>query len=359
VLTLVSGPGRSGKSRWAEHLAERTAMPVLYLATAPRLEGDASWQARLREHRRRRPPNWGCLEVGGHLTETLQGCNSEALLLIDSLGTWLVHHLGDDDQRWSERCGSLLQALKGCHQPVILVTEEVGWGVMPTTAVGRMFRDRLGALQAALEAKATASWLVVHGRAMPLHHLAERVEPTRSKADQAGRREEATVQHAQEGDPMRVVLFEPRIPPNTGNVARTCAGFQVSLHLIEPLGFELDDRHLRRAGLDYWPWVDLTVHNSWKAFQTVRQHIGGRLVAFSRHGETPLTRLRFQAGDWLLFGREDLGLPEVIRREADVRTCIPMPGGSTSEGGVRSFNLASACAAGLFEALRQTDSRLT
>ncbi|QEY33389.1 tRNA (cytidine(34)-2'-O)-methyltransferase [Synechococcus sp. RSCCF101] len=154
------------------------------------------------------------------------------------------------------------------------------------------------------------------------------------------------------------MLLEPQIPPNTGNVARSCAGFRVPLHLVQPLGFSLEDRHLRRAGLDYWPWVDLTVHEHWEAFEAIRARLGGRLVAFSRHGDVPLTRLRFQAGDWLLFGREDRGLPEAVRQQADVCTTIPMPGGCDAGGGVRSFNLASACAIGLFEALRQTDGRL-
>ena len=107
----------------------------------------------------------------------------------------------------------------------------------------------------------------------------------------------------------RLVLFQPEIPPNTGNVARTCAATRTELHLIEPLGFEISDRTLKRAGLDYWPWVDLHRHGDWSAFREQQRRRGGRLMALSRHGSQPYTQLRYQSDDWLLFGRETSGLP--------------------------------------------------
>jgi tRNA (cytidine/uridine-2'-O-)-methyltransferase len=152
----------------------------------------------------------------------------------------------------------------------------------------------------------------------------------------------------------RVVLYQPQIPPNTGNVARTCAATGQELHLVDPLGFELSDRRLRRAGLDYWPWVPLHRHAHWQHFRRERLRRGGRLVALSAHGQCSYVSFRFGPEDWLLFGRETDGLPQELLGEADDCLTIPMarsrhhPG-----GGVRSLNLASAVAVVLYEALRQ------
>ena len=151
----------------------------------------------------------------------------------------------------------------------------------------------------------------------------------------------------------RLVLFQPEIPPNTGNVARTCAATCTELHLIEPLGFEISDRTLKRAGLDYWPWVQLQRHADWGCFRAEQQRRGGRLLALSRHASQPYTALRYQADDWLLFGRETSGLPETVLADADLCLTIPMPGSVDQGGGVRSLNLATAAGVVLFEALRQ------
>jgi tRNA (cytidine/uridine-2'-O-)-methyltransferase len=151
-----------------------------------------------------------------------------------------------------------------------------------------------------------------------------------------------------------VVLFEPQIPPNTGNVARTCAATGTGLHLIEPLGFSLEDRYLRRAGLDYWPLVDLHRHADWAAFEQRRQQAGGRLVALSSHADQPYTVFQFRSTDWLLFGRETDGLPEPIHKACDARLVIPMRFAATGgEPGVRSLNLSVSVGVVLFEALRQ------
>lgn len=151
----------------------------------------------------------------------------------------------------------------------------------------------------------------------------------------------------------RLVLFEPEIPPNTGNVARTCAATCTELHLIEPLGFEISDRTLRRAGLDYWPWVQLHRHADWHAFLTACRQRGGRLLALTRHADQAYHRVRFRHDDWLLFGRETTGLPEAVLAEADAALTIPMAGSVQNGGGVRSLNLATAAGVVLFEALRQ------
>ena len=145
--------------------------------------------------------------------------------------------------------------------------------------------------------------------------------------------------------PLRVALFEPRIPPNTGNIARTCAAFGLPLALIEPLGFSIDDRHLRRAGLDYWPHVDLSVHRDFEHFLN-RLPTPFRLIGCSRRGGQSLQTMRFQQGDVLLFGREDIGLPDPIRHQCDRILTIPMPcsAADDGQGGVRSLNLSVACA---------------
>jgi len=162
----------------------------------------------------------------------------------------------------------------------------------------------------------------------------------------------------------RVVLFAPQIPPNTGNVARTCAATGVELHLIEPLGFSLSDRHLRRAGLDYWPLVRLSCHPDVDAllschpdvdaFLRARASRGGRLLALSSQASQPYTDLHYAPDDWLLFGRESDGLSSALLEEADLRLTIPMLRSSrTHPGGVRSLNLSVAVGVVLFEALRQ------
>ncbi|MEW6270873.1 MAG: tRNA (cytidine(34)-2'-O)-methyltransferase [Thermodesulfobacteriota bacterium] len=145
---------------------------------------------------------------------------------------------------------------------------------------------------------------------------------------------------------MRVVLVEPEIPQNTGSVARLCAATETPLHLVGRLGFSLEDRYLKRAGLDYWPYVDLAVHASWADFAAVRPP--GRLLAFSSHGEDSYTRIAFRDDDALVFGGETRGLPDALRRELAPLHRIPMSG-----RGVRSLNLANAVSIVLYEALRQ------
>jgi tRNA (cytidine/uridine-2'-O-)-methyltransferase len=154
----------------------------------------------------------------------------------------------------------------------------------------------------------------------------------------------------------RIVLYQPQIPPNTGNVARTCAATGTDLHLIDPLGFQIDDRQLRRAGLDYWPLVALERHGSWSAFADRRQALGGRLIALSSHADQAYTSWSFAPDDWLLFGRETDGLPADVMDQADAAITIPMPHAARGgQPGVRSLNLSVAVGVVLFEALRQQD----
>jgi len=146
---------------------------------------------------------------------------------------------------------------------------------------------------------------------------------------------------------VHVVLYQPEIPPNTGSVARLCAATTTSLHLIEPLGFKIDDKHLKRAGLDYWPYVDVHVHKSWDDF--LERQPGANLLYFSRRASRSYTTARYKEDDFLVFGPETRGLPEALLGENAARAYrIPMSG-----QGVRSLNLSNAVAIVLYEALRQ------
>ncbi|MGE5658587.1 MAG: tRNA (cytidine(34)-2'-O)-methyltransferase [Actinomycetota bacterium] len=146
----------------------------------------------------------------------------------------------------------------------------------------------------------------------------------------------------------QVVLVHPQIPPNTGNIARTCAATRTELHLVGPLGFEISDRYLKRAGLDYWPYVKLQFHDSLEAFQAYHQQRGGRWLGFSTSGKCSYTHFQFQPDDWLLFGSETMGLSPEVLAACSATLYIPM-----SEPGVRSLNLSVSVAIGLFEARRQ------
>ena len=170
-LTLVSGPAASGKSRWAEHLAQSSGRPVVVLATGPDLPDDVSWQDRLERHRQRRPPSWRTLEVGGELSAGLLDLGQHELGLVDSLGTWVSAHLDLDRPAWQDRVDTLLATIQNLASPLVLVSEETGWGVVPMTAAGGRFRDRLGELQQGMAPHCEAAWLVSQGRALNLADL--------------------------------------------------------------------------------------------------------------------------------------------------------------------------------------------
>jgi tRNA (cytidine/uridine-2'-O-)-methyltransferase len=146
---------------------------------------------------------------------------------------------------------------------------------------------------------------------------------------------------------LHIVLVEPEIPPNTGAIARLCAATHTTLHLVEPLGFKLDDKTLKRAGMDYWQHV---TWKSWPDWPTLRAaHAGARFHFLTTKTPRPYTEARFGPDDFLVFGRETKGLPESLLAEnAESCLTIPMPNPQ-----VRSLNLATAAAIVLFEALRQ------
>lgn len=145
---------------------------------------------------------------------------------------------------------------------------------------------------------------------------------------------------------MRLALYEPDIPQNTGAILRLCACLGVAADLIEPFGFVWDDRHLKRAAMDYLDRVELTRHRSWQAFRAAPR---SRLILLTTQGNVAYHRFAFAAEDTLLFGRESAGVPPEVHAAADARLRLPM------RPGLRSINVALAAAMVLGEALRQTE----
>ena len=149
---------------------------------------------------------------------------------------------------------------------------------------------------------------------------------------------------------LHIVFVEPEIPPNTGNIARTCAATDTVLHLVEPLGFKIDDKSLKRAGLDYWPFVKLEVHESLDAFMAKYGQGDRRLFLATTKGGRIYTEPDYRDGDMFLFGKETAGLPrDFIAQHSDTTIRIPM----SADTRLRSFNLANSANIILFEALRQ------
>ncbi|MFN3198010.1 MAG: tRNA (cytidine(34)-2'-O)-methyltransferase [Bradymonadia bacterium] len=147
---------------------------------------------------------------------------------------------------------------------------------------------------------------------------------------------------------MRIVLVEPEIPPNTGSIGRLCAATETPLTLVEPLGFSLEDKYLKRAGLDYWPWIKLSV------VQSVEEALGeGRFWLFTTHTEQRFDEVEYQPGDALVLGRESVGLPKELIA-AHPERCVRIP---FKNPNVRSLNLAQCAAIALFEARGQINRR--
>ena len=148
--------------------------------------------------------------------------------------------------------------------------------------------------------------------------------------------------------PPDIVLVCPEIPHNTGAIGRLCVGLGCRLHLIRPLGFRLDEKSIRRCGLDYWEHLDVQVHDSWEAYLSAVRP--GRLLFLSTHGDKSLYDIRFAPGDTLVFGSESAGLPkDFYERYRDSLFRIPMPGEHA-----RSINLANAVSIAAYEAYRQS-----
>lgn len=150
-----------------------------------------------------------------------------------------------------------------------------------------------------------------------------------------------------------IVLFEPEIPPNTGNIIRLASNSGCLLHLIEPLGFSLDEKSLRRAGLDYHQYSSLQTYENWQDFLTKKNK--GNIYAFSTKGKTLYTDVSYVEGDFLLFGPETRGLPEEIRSSLSIKEVLTIPMQSSS----RSLNLSNSAAIAVYEAWRQLNFQIS
>jgi len=146
---------------------------------------------------------------------------------------------------------------------------------------------------------------------------------------------------------LHVILYQPEIPPNTGNIIRLCANTGAALHLVGPLGFQLDDNRLKRAGLDYSSLANVHQYVSWQAFQVQQPEM--RMWAFSTRASKPYDQARFRQGDGLLFGPETRGLPDSVLTQLGLDHCLRLPMADHS----RSLNLSNTVAVGLYEAWRQ------
>jgi tRNA (cytidine/uridine-2'-O-)-methyltransferase len=146
---------------------------------------------------------------------------------------------------------------------------------------------------------------------------------------------------------LHVILYQPEIPPNTGNIIRLCANTGASLHLVGPLGFQLDNTRVKRAGLDYADMTRVRQYVNWNEFKAL--HAGMKIWAFTTRGKRAYDKAEFQPGDGLLFGPETRGLPETLLEETGPERCLYLP----MAGASRSLNLSNTVAVGLYEAWRQ------
>lgn len=172
-IILVTGAARSGKSEWAEALAQRSQKRVTYIATAQPNPADPEWQQRIQQHQQRRPANWTTQWVPEKLAAAIQTITERDCFLVDSLGTWLANMLELDEQTWRNQATDLLQQLEDTTGTIILVAEETGWGVVPAYAAGRLFRDRLGQLIRQIGTIADTVYLVTGGYAVNISAIGE------------------------------------------------------------------------------------------------------------------------------------------------------------------------------------------
>ncbi|MGY2752805.1 adenosylcobinamide kinase / adenosylcobinamide-phosphate guanylyltransferase [Thermostichus sp. MS-CIW-21] len=172
-IVLICGPARCGKSRLAESLAAASGLPVVYLATGPKPDpqADPEWAERVQQHRQRRPPTWQTWETGPDLGADLQKLSQPCCALVDSLGGWVAQGLECSPEEWDPLVDAFLSALQSWAGKAILVSEEVGWGVVPAYPLGRRFRDRMGELTQKLAPLADQVFLVAAGFVLDLARL--------------------------------------------------------------------------------------------------------------------------------------------------------------------------------------------
>ena len=170
-VILVTGAARSGKSEWAETLAQNSNKSVVYVATAMMTPDDREWQERILKHQQRRPHNWITITESKNLTRVINYGQPNQCLLIDSLGTWVANLLDVEAEVWEQITQDLLSSLAQSNSFFIFVGEETGWGVIPAYASGRLFRDRLGHLNRQIGTIADITYLVTGGHVLNLSQL--------------------------------------------------------------------------------------------------------------------------------------------------------------------------------------------
>jgi adenosylcobinamide kinase / adenosylcobinamide-phosphate guanylyltransferase len=190
-VTLVTGPVRSGKSRYVQQIAARTRGPVRYVATAIRDDSDGEWNARLRRHMQDRPAHWETIEAAeiGHaaLLELFNGANADVCVVVDALGTWLAGRIATQldaferdfaafEAQMDAEASEIVDAMLASNAHILVVTEEVGWDIVPVAVSARLFRDVLGRMKQRLAADARNVYLVVCGFAMDLRALGAPIE---------------------------------------------------------------------------------------------------------------------------------------------------------------------------------------
>ncbi len=172
-IILVTGAASSGKSEFAEILAQQSNKAVSYIATAKIDDRDREWQARILKHQQRRPASWNTIAVNTDLSSYLKQALTSDCLLVDSLGTWVANWLEAEESAWQTAKQRLLSSLQTTAATTILVGEETGWGVVPAYSMGRLFRDRLGNLSRQLGNIADTTYLVAGGHVINLSVLGE------------------------------------------------------------------------------------------------------------------------------------------------------------------------------------------
>ena len=170
---LVIGPSSSGKSEFAEVLAQKSNKSVIYIATAKIDESDREWQTKIWKHQQRRPNTWTTINADINLSDCLDRASASECLLIDSLGTWVANYIESEDTVWQKACDRFLASLKATTATTIVVGEETGWGVVPAYTMGRLFRDRLGYLSRQVGNVVETTYLVAGGHVLNLSVLGE------------------------------------------------------------------------------------------------------------------------------------------------------------------------------------------
>lgn len=171
-LISITGPTRSGKSKLAEFLI-REQDPVTYIATSKPRPNDPDWQQRIDLHRRRRPDIWSLIEYPKDICKTIESINGNESILIDSLGGLVEHHLIEDDSQWKYFQNKFLNCISKDNCCIVVVSEEVGWGIVPATPIGHLFRERHSTLTSLISRQSQKRWLAINGTAIDLDKIGD------------------------------------------------------------------------------------------------------------------------------------------------------------------------------------------